>query len=177
MTVDEGVILVKYNPHWPILYQQESKLLQKTLAKEIISIDHVGSTAIPDLSAKPIIDILIGLESLDYSDKIINSLEKIDYEKLKTAEQIFPERLFYKKIDKKTKQQYNLHITKHMGDFWTQLILFRNYLRTHPETMKEYELIKQHMAQRFPNNLIAYGIGKEGFIIAVVERAKKTIHK
>jgi len=173
MTVDERVILAKYNPQWPIIYLQESKLLQKILTREIISIDHVGSTAIPGLSAKPIIDILIGIESLDNSATIINSLKKIGYEKLKTAEQIFPERLFFKKIDKQTTQQFNLHITKHMSDFWNQLILFRNHLRKHPETTKEYELIKQHMARRFPNNLVAYSIGKEGFIVAVVERAKK----
>ena len=175
MNIDEQVILIEYNSQWPSLYLKESLLLQKILGQKIKSIDHVGSTAIPGISAKPIIDILIGVESLDNSNNFDDLLSRENYEKQIVADQFFPNRLFFIKIDKDSKQQFNLHITKHKGNFWIQLILFRDYLLNHPETVKEYEVVKQHMAQRFPNNLIAYSIGKEGFIVAVIERAKKEI--
>jgi GrpB-like predicted nucleotidyltransferase (UPF0157 family) len=177
MTIDvENVELVEYNPEWATLFQKEAQLIQNTIGRYVIAIEHIGSTAIPNLKAKPIIDILIGIESLKDSKEIISALETIDYQSF-PENKLFPERIFFrKKISDTTQQQYNLHVTVHKNGYWDILLIFRDYLLAHPETTKEYELVKQHMATRFPNNRIAYGIGKEGYMISVIEKAKKNKH-
>ncbi|NHJ87638.1 MAG: GrpB family protein [Asgard group archaeon] len=172
MKTDENVTLVEPDSNWKIIFQQEANLIRNKIGSHIKSIEHIGSTALPRIAAKPIIDILIGIDSLSNSEKIVTTLQSIDYVYNQAAEVLFPERLLFQKSDVESKQQFNLHIVVHHSDYWKDIILFRDYLLTHPEALKEYELVKKHMAVRFPTNLVAYSIGKEGYIVAIIARAK-----
>ena len=171
MTIKE-IILVGFDPKWAEKFKDEKKAIMEKLGEFILSIDHIGSTAIPTIVAKPVIDILIGIKSMTQSEKIIATMKELDYEYLDSIESHFPERrLFVKPPIKEGERQFNLHIWEHQSKDWKEMLLFRDYLLAHPETAKEYEYVKKYMAKRFPNNDVAYSIGKEGFMQIILLRA------
>jgi len=173
MTEKAKVTLVGFDPKWAEKFKDEKEYIIEKINEFILSIDHIGSTAIPYIVAKPVIDILIGIKSLNQSEKIITSMKELGYEYLDSIESLFPERrLFVKPPIKEGKRQFNVHIWEHQSTGWKEMLLFRDYLLTHPETAREYEFVKKYMAKRFPNNEIAYSIGKEGYMQVILRRAK-----
>ena len=95
--MSEKVRVVEYNPEWPTIYKQEKKLIEEKIEEYIDSIDHIGSTAVEGLVAKPIIDILIGLKSLDDAEHCIPKLEELNYEYVPEFEDVLPERRYFRK--------------------------------------------------------------------------------
>lgn len=173
MTDKIEVILVGFDPNWAIKFKEEKKAIVERLEESIVSIDHIGSTAIPNIVAKPVIDILIGIKSLDQSEKISSTMKELGYEYVEQIESHFPERrLFFKPPTSKGKRQFNVHIWEHQSTGWKEMLLFRDYLLSHPESAKEYEFVKKYLAKRFPNNETAYSIGKEGYMQVILRRAK-----
>ncbi len=174
MTDKVEIVLVGFDPKWAEKFKEEKEAIMERIGKFVLSIDHIGSTAIPNIVAKPVIDILIGIKSLDQSDEIITAMQNVGYEYLESIESHFPERrLFVKPPTNKEKRLFNVHIWEHQSKGWEEMLSFRDYLLAHPETAKEYEYVKKHMAKRFPNNEVAYSIGKEGFMQVILLRAKK----
>ncbi|MHA1125271.1 MAG: GrpB family protein [Candidatus Heimdallarchaeota archaeon] len=173
MTDKVEIILVGFDPKWAEKFKNEKEAIMERIGDYVLSIDHIGSTAIPNIVAKPVIDILIGIKSLNQSEKIIATMKELEYEYIEQIESHFPERrLFVKPPKDSGKRQFNVHIWEHKSEGWEEMLLFRDYLLVHPETAKEYEFVKKYMAKRFPNNEIAYSIGKEGFMQVILLRAK-----
>ncbi len=168
----EKVELVEYDPSWPEKFQREKKKIMEAIGKYVVTIDHIGSTAIPFIIAKPVIDIQIGVKTLRDAVHCIPKLEKLGYEYLASIESLEPNRRLFRK-PAEGKKKYLLHMWEHQTEEWENFLLFRDYLREHTETAKEYEFVKKHMAKRFPENEVAYSIGKEGFIQVILQRAKK----
>ena len=97
-----SVVITKYNPKWPVYYENEKKLILNSIGNWIEGIEHIGSTSIKGLSSKPVIDILIGVRSLLEDDKYcINGLESIGYKYIKKYEEKMPERRFFVKYSGK----------------------------------------------------------------------------
>ncbi len=178
MYLEEPVVVCEYNPEWINLFEKEKNIVLNAIGKYIEAIEHIGSTAIENLAAKPIIDILVGLKSLDDAKDCIPKLEELNYEYVQEVEITLPNRRFFRKPPKGTaKRKYHVHMVEVNNDFWIRQLLFRDYLRSNPKTLQEYETIKKLLAKKYPNNRVAYTMGKEGFILLVVEKAKQEIKK
>jgi GrpB-like predicted nucleotidyltransferase (UPF0157 family) len=129
-----------YSAEWPKKFHKEAKIIQDALSGFVISIEHIGSTSIPGLSAKPIIDIAVLTESISDTSVFAGKLEKIGYRYKPDMSSV--ERIFLRKGHP---AEYHLSITESKYLYWTRQMLFRDYLRNHSEAVKEYELSLIHI--------------------------------
>src|SRR5438067_12601201 len=125
------IIIENYNLQWPALYEQERTNILSAIEDLLAEIEHVGSTSVPGLGAKPIVDIMVGLREADYLDKCIAPLQSIGYEYLPKYEDMMPFRRLFAKKPPVHPQAYNLHVVYLGHDFWARHLLFRDYLRAH----------------------------------------------
>ncbi len=169
------VKLVPHNPEWAGLFEEEKQLLFKTFGEKIIAIEHIGSTAIPDLPAKPIIDMNVAVSSLDDIDVFIKKLPELGYEYI--SERRFSDRQFFPKGSRENRTHHlNLvEITSETG--WKSQLLFRDYMIKHPETRKEYADLKTKLAEKYADNRDEYTERKSGFILGIIEKAKQEYGK
>lgn len=161
------VRILEYDPLWEQAFLEEKKALQAILRGNCLAIHHIGSTSIPGLAAKPIIDIMPVVRSLAEVDKAAGEFEIIGYEFL--GEFGIPGRRFMRKGgDERT---HNVHIfaerdkvniNRHLG--------FRDYLRQHSEERRAYESLKRKLALQFPYDVMAYNEGKDSFIKGIEAR-------
>lgn len=157
---------------WKDDFENEKDILMSLLGDYIIDIQHVGSTSIEGCYAKPVIDILIGIESLETSEPLIHLLVKHDY----IYKFNVPGEIYFKK-QKNGLTTHHIHIAPINGQIWENQILFRNYLRLHPEKLQEYVELKQALAFEFANDREKYSKGKEEFILQVLFDAEHEIVK
>lgn len=166
------VIIVDYDPLWPRLFAEEKTRLTATIGPHILRVEHVGSTAVPGLAAKPIIDILIGLASLDNAPPCIAPLEKLDYIYVPEHEKDLPERRYFSKgRDNVEGASHHLHMVTLDGSFWQRHILFRDYLRAHPGVAADYGDLKRQLAEQYRDDRSAYTNAKTDFITRVEQQA------
>ncbi len=163
------VKLYSYNPKWQSLYKKEEKLLRSVIGKYVKDIQHIGSTSILEIKAKPIIDIVIGVESLKIGEKCIKTLEELGYEYKHDAG--IRGRHFFEKGSKKNKTHY-VHIEKINGRLWKNHILFRDYLINHKKDAKKYDRLKERLAKRYKDDRNTYTIKKESFIKKTLKKAE-----
>ncbi|WP_028589579.1 GrpB family protein [Paenibacillus massiliensis] len=166
----EVVILEAYNPNWAAEYDIERRKLLELLGNQVISIEHIGSTAVPGLTAKPVIDFMAGVQELEIVEAFIGPLASLGYEHVIHAE--FPERRFFRKGAWRA-GTHHLHIYLYGSEAWTNQILFRNYLREHPEVREQYQQLKEELAARFSQDRVAYTQGKHSFIADILRQANK----
>ncbi len=175
--LQEGVAISQYNIDWPQMFEQEKKHLLSCLPNDIIKkIEHFGSTAVPNLSAKPIIDILVEVTSLEETKrKIVPFLEKQGYDyfwRPTFGDDTPPFYAWFIKRDSKGNRTHHIHMVESDFEHWERL-LFRDYLIEHPNVTKEYQDLKLRLANDYPNDRIAYTKGKTEFIVRVTKIAKK----
>jgi GrpB-like predicted nucleotidyltransferase (UPF0157 family) len=157
------VILSGYNKEWPRLFRGERKLLKAKLGNLAIAISHVGSTAVPGLCAKPILDIMLSVDSIEKAAKYISRFERCNYRVKPREEDPVPGRLFFSK-DIDGLRCFHLHVTEAGSTFWKEHLLFRNVLRRDPKTVQAYSRLKRRLSKRFPDDRNAYIEGKARFI-------------
>ncbi len=165
------VIIVDYDPAWPHIFEAEKTRILEAIGPHILAIEHIGSTSVPGLAAKPIIDILIGLRSLGDSADVATRLEAIGYEYDPSHEDEFPERRHFGR-GRTPAQVYHLHAVEVTTEFWKRHVLFRDYLRTHPEAAAEYGRLKKDLAARYGRDRDGYTDAKGPFIREIEERAR-----
>ena len=157
----------KYTPKYLAFFISEKKKIVKTLGSSA-KIEHVGSTAIPGLGGKGILDIAVGVSKSKIAEAK-DKLEKASYEFREKAS--YPERLFFR-IDypyKNRKRRIHIHLTKFNGQDWKEMIGFRNYLLKHPEAVKEYITIKKQGVKIAKGDGEKYRKHKERFIKNVLK--------
>lgn len=165
---DQSIYLVPYDSSWPEKFQKEKELIEKTIREYITGgIHHVGSTAIPGLSAKPIIDILVGVESLEKSRPCIKILEKINYCYYPYKEKY--EHWFCKPSSEH--RTHHLHLMVRDSPEFKAKIAFRDYLISQSETVTEYEVLKRDLAKKFKNDREGYTEAKTDFVKEIVRKA------
>ncbi|NHJ39465.1 MAG: GrpB family protein [Asgard group archaeon] len=170
-----SVDLVKYNPNWPIQFETEKKLILETFQNFIIHVEHVGSTAIPGISAKPIIDIMIGIESLTEIDEYIELFKTIGYDINPDWNKDFPNQRALDKYENGMK--IHLYIVEFNTERWLKNIHFRDYLREHPEVAEEYNKLKLELVEKYRDDREAYVSGKSQFIKKIEKKARKKYQK
>ena len=169
MALKRGIVeLVNYDQTWQNDYKNEEKLLKKVLKDEIIEIHHIGSTSIPGLQAKPVIDILIVINDLKKIDKIEEKLKKYDYEN--RGQQGVEDRYFFAKGPEEARSHY-IHFTEPNSATYYNQIYFKKYLLEHPEYIKKYCELKQELASKYANERPKYTKGKNEFITDVIKKA------
>ncbi|MGD1910281.1 MAG: GrpB family protein [Rivularia sp. (in: cyanobacteria)] len=167
----DEIEIVEYNPDWPNMFQQEVESICKALGTDlIVEIEHIGSTAVPGLAAKPVIDIMVGVGCMSDGQSTIQPLEDLGY--VYWRDNPNPERMFFVKgmPPYGKKRTHHVHIVEIDGEFW-QRRLFRDYLRIHPEEARRYETLKRDLATRFHNDREAYTRGKSDYVREVMEKA------
>ena len=167
------VLFREYEANWPHLYEAEKALVVGRIGEHLLAIEHIGSTSVPGLSAKPIIDMLLGVETLDQADACLDPLEQVGYEYLPERTAFTKARRFLRKYPLGSPVGYHLHLLQPSNPYWTVLLAFRNYLRHHPATAHRYGVLKQQLAEQFPTDRLAYLHGKADFIQAVLQQAQQ----
>jgi GrpB-like predicted nucleotidyltransferase (UPF0157 family) len=167
---NEQIRIESYNVVWPKKFASEKKCIEKTIAPWIVGgIHHVGSTSVPGLSAKPIVDIQVGIKNLEEARACIPLLEGIGY-------CYYPYRLYMHWFCKPSPshREFHVQLMELAHPQWKARLAFRDYLRSHPETAKEYATLKREMAERFRNNREGYTEAKGQFVESVLKKAKDT---
>jgi len=158
------VFLVDYDPEWHKLFHEEAELLRKTLSIEINNIQHVGSTAIPPIKAKPIIDIAILVNSLESVNEWVNPLNKIGYWN-KGKEPNMPDRRFFAKGPVSKRTVYVHFVNKQEFD---RMSKFRDKLIKDQDLAKEYSNLKEKLAIENSKKRDSYTSAKHDFIQKVI---------
>ena len=172
--MSQHVIVKDYNKNYPQIYEQEKSLIIPILKDNLVSIHHIGSTAIPNIKSKPIIDILISVNSLEQVDAIKDEFIKIGYEYLGEFG-IKGRRYLRKGKDNRTHQ---IHIfTKDDKYNLTRHLAFRDYLIIHNDKALEYSKLKEDLANKFPYDIESYCDGKDKFIKEIEACAVKEFNK
>lgn len=179
--VQEDVAIAPYDPHWPELFRREKDHLLSCLPSDLIArIEHFGSTAVPGLAAKPIVDLLVEVTDLEATThRIAPILESQGYEyfwRPTHGEDGPPFYAWFIKRDQATRARtHHIHMVEpQFVEHWDRLF-FRDYLIEHPDVANEYQALKFHLAATYPNDRIAYTNGKSEFIRRVTERAKRRL--
>ena len=167
--IGEAVEIAEYDPAWPAAYERERALIADALADLVLAIEHVGSTAVPGLGAKPVIDITVGVRTLVDGEKCIGPVEELGYEYRGDGE--IPGRHYFRKFTR-GERTHHLNIVEHKGDFWERHILFRDYLREHPQEAQDYYELKVRLAERFGTDRLGYNEAKTAFIELALAKAK-----
>ena len=166
------ISVVEYDPEWPRFYEEEKELILATIGGHIKSIEHIGSTSVPGLGAKPIIDILAGLDGEEEADRCLPALAAIGYNDV-TPEPTEDD--WYYCLGKGPHSPgVHLHLMKHGSEFLMRHILFRDYLRVHPEIAMEYYELKKRLVKKYADKREVYTESKTGFIEKVLEIALKS---
>jgi GrpB-like predicted nucleotidyltransferase (UPF0157 family) len=147
------------------MFERDRTAIARALGEVARGIEHVGSTSVPGLAAKPIIDILLGVEEDDL-DWIIPPLQEIGYEYNPDWEISMPHRRYFRRLLPDGTNTHHLHVVPIGGEFWTRHLRFRDYLRTHPSTAEEYAALKREIARRHRGG-IDYTFAKTDFIRSV----------
>lgn len=162
------VKVVPYRKKWGEEFEKERSRILEVCGDKVIAVEHIGSTSVPGLSSKPIIDIAVGIKRLKDAEKLLKPLKKLGYNFYKKFQQ---QRLFVAKGPDGKRTHY-LHIMRYKGAKWESDQLFINYLRTHPKEVKRYGKLKEKLAKRHSNDRQGYSDGKNAFIKSIIAKAK-----
>lgn len=157
----QHIVVVDYDPLWPLLFQKEADAISRILGDNIVLIHHIGSTSVPFLAAKPIIDIMPVVKDLSGVDAVSGEFVKLGYEYL--GEFGIKGRRYLRKGGQERTHQ--IHIFQMEDD--TNILrhlAFRDYLRSHRDVAMEYAALKKDLAARFPYDIDGYCDGKDAFV-------------
>ena len=149
------------------MIKEKNKILEGC-GDKVHTIEHIGSTSVPGLGAKPIIDILLGVKVLSDADEIIPSMESIGYTYRANYENVMPYRRYFSKPDK-----YHVHTVETGSPFWKRHMNFRNYLRLHNEERDDYYRLKVELSKKEWNDRNDYAYAKTDFIRNIEFKAAK----
>jgi GrpB-like predicted nucleotidyltransferase (UPF0157 family) len=155
------------------MFEQERAILHAALGSLLVTCEHVGSTAVPGLAAKPIIDLLVGVRSLAEAEShYIEPLATLGYTHIPDYKSWLADELFFRK-GIPGPWTHHIHMMQPSSPFWERRLLFRDYLRTHRQAADTYANLKRSLAEEFGDNIAAYRDGKTAFIEEMMLKARK----
>lgn len=167
------IAVVEYDPRWVQLYEEEARFLRSEFGPDVIvRTEHFGSTAVPGLAAKPVIDILVEITSFEAAEReVVPNLERRGYVYSWQSEPSPGHTAFWKGYVPEAPQKYHLHLAP-AGHPLMGRLLFRDYLRAHPESAREYAELKYRLAEVHRHDREAYTDAKEEFVTEITDRAR-----
>ncbi|GBC61974.1 GrpB family protein [Desulfonema ishimotonii] len=174
--VHEHIRITPYDPDWPRRFRQEKRHLLNCLPAGLIRrIEHFGSTAVPGLAAKPVVDMLVEVTALEETKQIIVPiLESQGYDyfwRPALGDNTPPFYAWFIKRDAEGARTHHIHMVKRDFEHWDRL-LFRDLLRERPALAAEYQALKLHLADQFGGDRVSYTRSKSEFIRKVTQMAK-----
>jgi GrpB-like predicted nucleotidyltransferase (UPF0157 family) len=166
--LDEEVALVAHDPGWAEVFEAERERIARTFDLPAGSIEHIGSTAVPGLIAKPTIDMMLGLTSLPPADDLLSRLEILGYENL--GEAGVHGRVY---LRLRGERDFNLHIVEHGGTHWTNNLALRGLLRRDAGARERYAAAKQAAVAGGGTRLLAYSAAKHSAVAELLSAALK----
>lgn len=167
---DDTIRVVPYDPGWPARFQRERAALLEVFAGQAAEVEHVGSTAVPGLWAKPILDVMLGVASLSEIPPRIGDLEALGYQYVPGYEDRMPDRRYFRRPARHPRS-HHLHCVVTGGAFWVRHLAFRDHLRSDPETARAYGELKRVLARRYGSDRTGYLEARSDFIAGVLARA------
>jgi GrpB-like predicted nucleotidyltransferase (UPF0157 family) len=166
--LEKGVVrLAPHNAGWARAYEGERARIEAALGAHVLDIQHVGSTSIPGLAAKPIIDVAVGVEDFCRARVCIAPMEALGY--TYHGEHGIPGRHYFTRGDPTL---YHVHVHETTSRAWGNLVLFRDYLLQHPAEAQAYLALKQRLVGQYRHDRQAYTEGKASFIERILELAR-----
>ena len=165
---NEPVAIVEYDALWPKMFAWISTRLAQGLGDRAVRIDHVGSTSVPGLAAKPVIDVQISVPDAEDDAAYLAPIEAEGFEMrwIETGHR-------YLRPPPELPRLWQVHVCSAGGEWERVHILFRDYLRSHPDAAADYVAVKREMAEKHRLDAIAYNDAKGPFIVGVVAKAEE----
>lgn len=164
--VDEPITITAYDPSWPALFAAERTRIVDALGDVVTRVEHFGSTAVPGMAGKPVVDLLVGVADLHAASARIPSLEALGYENF--GEIFIPGRIY---LRRRGTHHFNVAITVEGSAFWTEQLIVRDFLRAHPEEAAAYAAHKRSVYADGARLFSTYSQAKGAFLAALKERA------
>lgn len=163
------IVIVVYDPQWPARYQEHARRIQQAVGSCALQIEHIGSTSVPGLGAKPIIDILLVVKDAANEQDYLPSLEAAGYV-LRVREPDFDEHRMFRTPER----EVHVHVFSEGSKEIARYLNFRDHLREHEEDRRHYEALKQELATRDWPHMDAYAAAKGEFIESIIAKARGT---
>ena len=154
--------VVPYDPRWPADFEVEAARIMRALGEIVVRLHHIGSTAIPTTSAKPIIDLLLEVVAVSDLDRRTSAMEALGYEAM--GEFGIPGRRYFRRNDAAGMRTHQVHAFDATSPELERHLAFRDYMIAHPTIAREYGALKQRLAAAHPDDIIAYSNGKDAFV-------------
>jgi GrpB-like predicted nucleotidyltransferase (UPF0157 family) len=171
----EEISIVPYDPEWPRRFEEEAEHLRRILPQGlIVRIEHFGSTAVPGLCAKPIVDMLVEVRSLkETRDVVAPLLESEGYDYFWRPEPPDGPAMYawFIKRNAQGRRTHHIHMVEASSRLWDGLY-FRDYLRKHVDACRDYGALKVSLSKKFRNDRESYTKSKTDFVLAATEKAK-----
>jgi GrpB-like predicted nucleotidyltransferase (UPF0157 family) len=158
------VSISQHDQRWNDVFERERDRIKRALGGVVLAAEHVGSTSVPDLAAKPIVDIAIAIASFEDFAPHVTIVETLGY--IYRGENGVPRRHYFVLGDPRT---VHLHFIEHDSDAWHAHLAFREKMCSSPELRRQYMDLKHDLAARFPNDRDAYTAGKQAFIHSIID--------
>lgn len=175
--IQEEVSIVPYDPAWPEMFEAEAAFLRGKLPQDLVRrIEHFGSTAVPGLSAKPIVDMLVEVTSLEgVNERVVPVLETEGYEyfwRPAFGDDGPPYYAWFIKRNAEGRRTHHIHMAEADSELWDRMF-FRDYLRQFPAIARQYDELKRRLSDAHTNDRIGYTEGKGGFILSTTKMARE----
>jgi GrpB-like predicted nucleotidyltransferase (UPF0157 family) len=167
MSIDEPIIVTEYDPTWPMLYAAERSRVRNACGRVITRVEHFGGTAVPGMAAKPIVDLLVGVRSLEGFAQQAAQLEAIGYRNYGAA--FIAERLY---LRRRGPPHFNVFVTVDGGEWWRAQTSLRDYLRARPAEAAAYSNCKRDIFRGGSRTFASYSKDRAPFLKALSERAR-----
>lgn len=164
--IHEEVCLEPYDPSWPVLFLQERERFL-SLFPQLLAVEHIGSTAVPGMAAKPIIDILAGVSSIAAADALFEPILASGYTTSREFNALLTDRRWFMR-SASGRRTHHLHVVVHLGEVWAERIRFRDLLRANQSLAQSYSQLKTELAIRFRQDREAYTDAKAEFVAAAL---------
>lgn len=168
------VTLLPYSSTWPALFGTLRDELHSIFETAPIVVEHIGSTSVPGLCAKPVIDVLLGAESLSDIEQQIPQMQRAGFLYISKYEVEIPDRRYFVRSAPDT-LRVHVHAVQQHGAIWSDHLLFRDALRTDPSLLQAYAELKQSLAQEYRHDKAAYTAAKDPFVAATLASRKHAV--
>jgi GrpB-like predicted nucleotidyltransferase (UPF0157 family) len=166
--INEPVVLLPYDAGWPGAFAEERVRLLAGLPDRLIDVQHIGSTAVPGLVAKPIIDLLVGVASMDDARTLVEPVLQLGYTTSRAFNDTLVDRLWFMRASD-GRRTHHLHLVVHGSTVWLRHVAFRDALRRQPVLAARYATLKAALAACFRDDRDAYTDAKDAFVRQVLD--------
>ncbi len=170
---DPTIRIVEYDPHWAAQAQEELRRLTAALAPVAVRLEHVGSTAVPGLAAKPILDLQLSVAAMEPRERYVAPLERLRY--LFVPDPESPDFHFFAKSAERPRS-HHLHVCEVGSGHEFRHLALRDYLRGHADEVAKYAALKREVVKRHPQDRLAYIEAKEEYVKNLEARALQWAH-